>query len=394
MPAIRLKPARTKSVRNLHPWIFSGAIADVQGSPQPGSTVDVLSSEGDFLARGYYNARSQIRVRILTWDEDEEIVSAFWRTRLQRAIARRKALADDPQTTAYRLAFAESDGLPGLIVDVYGDWLVLQSLTAGIELWKPTLVELLMELLEPRGIYERSDADVRAREGLPSVTGCLAGNALEGEITILENGLPFRVDLRHGQKTGFYLDQRENRCRIGRCCRGREVLDAFCYTGGFGVYALSHGAKSVTSLDSSARALQMAADNVHLNGLHGRSEYIEGNAFQVLRGLCDQGRQFDAVILDPPRFAFSRAQVTRATRGYKDINMLGMSLLRPGGLLCTFSCSGLVSPDLFQKVLFGASLDVGRQVRIIERLAQASDHPVLLTFPESGYLKGVVCLVE
>ncbi|HUV94141.1 MAG TPA: class I SAM-dependent rRNA methyltransferase [Anaerolineae bacterium] len=394
MPAIRLKPARTKSVRNLHPWIFSGAIADVQGSPQPGSTVDVLSSEGDFLARGYYNARSQIRVRILTWDEDEEIVSAFWRTRLQRAIARRKALADDPQTTAYRLAFAESDGLPGLIVDVYGDWLVLQSLTAGIELWKPTLVELLMELLEPRGIYERSDADVRAREGLPSVTGCLAGNALEGEITILENGLPFRVDLRHGQKTGFYLDQRESRCKIGRCCRGREVLDAFCYTGGFGVYALSHGAKSVTSLDASARALQMAADNVHLNGLHGRSEYIEGNAFQVLRGLCDQGRQFDAVILDPPRFAFSRAQVTRATRGYKDINMLGMSLLRPGGLLCTFSCSGLVSPDLFQKVLFGASLDVGRQVRIIERLAQASDHPVLLTFPESGYLKGVVCLVE
>ena len=394
MPAIRLKPARTKSVRNLHPWIFSGAIADVQGSPQPGSTVDVLSSEGDFLARGYYNARSQIRVRILTWDEDEEIVSAFWRTRLQRAIARRKALADDPQTTAYRLAFAESDGLPGLIVDVYGDWLVLQSLTAGIELWKPTLVELLMELLEPRGIYERSDADVRAREGLPPVTGCLAGNALEGEITILENGLPFRVDLRHGQKTGFYLDQRESRCKIGRCCRGREVLDAFCYTGGFGVYALSHGAKSVTSLDASARALQMAADNVHLNGLHGRSEYIEGNAFQVLRGLCDQGRQFDAVILDPPRFAFSRAQVTRATRGYKDINMLGMSLLRPGGLLCTFSCSGLVSPDLFQKVLFGASLDVGRQVRIIERLAQASDHPVLLTFPESGYLKGVVCLVE
>lgn len=394
MPAIRLKPARTKSVRNRHPWIFSGAIADVQGSPQPGSTVDVLSSEGDFLARGYYNARSQIRVRILTWDENEEIVPDFWRHRLQRAMARRKALADDPQTTAYRLAFAESDGLPGLIVDVYGDWLVLQSLTAGIERWKPTLVELLMELLEPRGIYERSDADVRAREGLRPTTGPLAGKAPEEELTILENGLRFRVDVRHGQKTGFYLDQRESRCKIGPRCRGREVLDAFCYTGGFGVYALSHGAKSVTSLDASARALQMAEDNVRLNGLCGRSEYMEGNAFQVLRGLCGEGRQFDLVILDPPKFAFSRAQVTRATRGYKDINMLGMRLLRPGGILCTFSCSGLVSPDLFQKVLFGASVDVGRELRIVERLAQASDHPVLLTFPESGYLKGLVCLVE
>jgi len=394
MPAIRLKPGREKSVRNRHPWIFSGAIGEVQGSPQPGTIVDIHSSEGDFLARGYYNAHSQIRVRVLTWDQDEEIGPAFWRTRLERAFARRTTLANNPQTTAYRLAFAEADGLPGLIVDIYGDWLVLQSLTAGIERWKPTLVKLLMDLLAPRGIYERSDADVRAREGLPSATGWLAGDRLEDELTIVENGLQFRIDIRQGQKTGFYLDQRDNRRKVGAYCRDREVLDAFCYTGGFGTYALSLGAKSVVGLDGSGQALQMAAENARINHLPGASEYIEGNAFHLLRRFRDQGRRFDLVILDPPKFAFSRAQVTRATRGYKDINMLGMRLLRPGGILCTFSCSGLVSADLFQKVAFGASIDVGREVRIIERLAQASDHPVLLTFPESEYLKGLVCLVE
>jgi len=307
---------------------------------------------------------------------------------------RREALSGDPATTAYRLVFAEADGLPGLIIDRYGDWLVLQSLTAGIEHCKATLIELLMELLEPHGIYERSDAEVRGREGLPSATGCLAGDVLEEKLTVVENGLRFRADVRHGQKTGLYLDQRENRLKMGRRCQGSEVLDAFSYSGGFGVYALSHGARRVTFLDSSAQALRMTADNVSLNELSGDVEYVAGDAFRVLRGFRDQGRQFDLVILDPPKFAFSRGQVDRATRGYKDINMLGMRLLRPGGLLCTFSCSGLVSADLFQKVLFGASVDVGREVRIVERLAQASDHPVLLTFPESAYLKGFVCRVE
>jgi len=357
--------------------------------------VDLLDGAGDFLARGYYNPRSQIAVRLLSWDAAEEINAAWWHQRLQAALARRAALAASGASEAYRLVHAESDGLPGLIVDRYGDWLVLQSLTLGIEPWKPTLTGLLMEMLGPRGIYERSDADVRAQEGLPPATGLLAGAEPPQELVIRENGLRFQVDILHGHKTGFYLDQRENRRKVAPYCVGREVLNAFSYTGAFAVYAASQGAKGITNLDSSAEALRMAAQNLRLNGLERDSDqYIEGDAFQVLRRFRDQGTQFDLIILDPPKFAFSRAQLLAATRGYKDINLLAMRLLRPGGILCTFSCSGLVSEDLFQKVLFGASVDAGREVRILERLGQGSDHPVLLTFPESAYLKGFICRVE
>ena len=392
---IQLKPGREKSVRNRHPWVFSGAVGRVRGAPQPGTIVDLLDGAGDFLARGYYNPRSPIAVRLLSWDAAEEINTAWWRQRLQAALARRAALAASGASEAYRLVHAESDGLPGLIVDRYGDWLVLQSLTLGIEPWKPTLTGLLMEMLGPRGIYERSDADVRAQEGLPPATGLLAGAEPPQELVIRENGLRFQVDILHGHKTGFYLDQRENRRKVAPYCVGREVLNAFSYTGAFAVYAASQGAKGITNLDSSAEALRMAAQNLRLNGLERDSDqYIEGDAFQVLRRFRDQGTQFDLIILDPPKFAFSRAQLLAATRGYKDINWLAMRLLRPGGILCTFSCSGLVSEDLFQKVLFGASVDAGREVRILERLGQGSDHPVLLTFPESAYLKGFICRVE
>jgi 23S rRNA (cytosine1962-C5)-methyltransferase len=304
-------------------------------------------------------------------------------------------LAEDPGTNAYRLAHAEADGLPGLIVDRYDEWLVLQSLTLGIEVSKPVILDILAELLEPRGIYERSDVNVRAHEGLEPVTGVLAGVAPPKSVTIQENGLRFGVDIMGGHKTGFYLDQRDNRSRVASYCRGKEVLNAFSYTGGFAVYAAAQDACRIVNLDSSAGALQAAVENMRLNGFERKDdEYIEGNAFQVLRRFRDQGREFDVVILDPPKFAFSRAQIRSATRGYKDINMLGMRLLRPGGLLCTFSCSGLVSRDLFQKVLFGASVDAGRQVRIIESLGQGGDHPILLTFPESAYLKGFICQVE
>ncbi len=394
-PSVRLKPGREKPVRNHHPWIYSGAIAGVQGSPDPGATVDLHSSRGQFLARGYYNPRSQIVVRILTWDGSEEINRDFWRRRLSASFERRRSLAENQDTTAYRLVYAESDGLPGLIVDRYDDWLVLQSLTLGIELWKPTFVSLLMEMLEPRGLYERSDADVRVHEGLEPTAGHLAGIPLS-EITIVrENGFRFQVDVAHGQKTGFYLDQRDNRRKVAGYCAGRDVLNVFSYTGAFSVYAAAGGAVRVTNLDSSRAALRMARKNMALNRLErDTDQYIEGDAFQVLRAFRDEGRKFDLVILDPPKFAFSRAQINTATRGYKDINMLGMQLLRSGGTLCTFSCSGLVSQDLFQKVLFGASIDAGREVRILERLAQSSDHPVLLTFPESAYLKGFICRVE
>ena len=395
MIVVRLKPGREKPVRNRHPWIFGGAIARVQGAPDPGDVVEVRSSAGEFLARGYINPHSQIAIRILTWEQAEEINRDFWRRRLRAAIARRQVLTQDAQTNAYRLVHAEADGLPGLIVDRYEDWLVLQSLTLGMERWKELVAHTLDELLSPQGIYERSDVDVRVREGLPFITGPLVGELPDEAIIIRENGLRFQVDIARGHKTGYYLDQRDNRCKVAHYCAGREVLNAFSYTGGFGVYAAARGATCITNLDSSGEALRAVASNLRLNGLdRDDDEYIKGDAFRVLREFRDRAREFDVVILDPPKFAFSRAQVNSATRGYKDINMLGMRLLRPGGTLCTFSCSGLVSEDLFQKVLFGASVDAGREVRILERLGQGSDHPILLTFPESAYLKGFICRVE
>ena len=271
---------------------------------------------------------------------------------------------------------------------------MFQSLTLGMDALKGTLVAALAEVAAPRGIYERSDADVRAQEGLDPAAGLLHGEEPPERIEILENGLRYLVDVRTGHKTGAYLDQRENRRRAAPYCAGAEVLNAFSYTGGFGVYAAAAGARRVTNLDSSADALRLAEENLALNGAGAEVESIAGDAFQVLRRFRDQGRTFDVIVLDPPKFAFSRGQIDSATRGYKDINLLSMRLLRPGGTLCTFSCSGVVSEDLFQKVVFGASLDAGREVRILERLAQGTDHPVLLTFPEAAYLKGFVCRVE
>ena len=392
--AVRLKPGRSKSVNNRHPWVFSGAIARREGSPQPGDVVDVLDDGGRFLARGYYNPRSQIVVRLLTWDPDEAIDDTFWYMRLGASMARREALGKDPDTTAFRLVYAESDGMPGLVVDCYEDWVVVQALTLGIEARMEALTALLREALAPRGIIERSDVDVRAQEGLAQRAGVLYGEAPDAPVVVRENGLRFRVDLLRGHKTGFYLDQRDNRRKVAAYAAGAEVLNVFAYTGGFGVYAASAGAARVANLDSSADALREAEANLRLNDLATPSENIQGDAFQALRQLVAAGRRYDLVVLDPPKFAFSKGQLNAATRGYKDINMLGMRLLRPGGILATFSCSGLVSEDLFQKVLFGAGVDVGREARILERLGQGPDHPVLLTFPEGAYLKGFICRVE
>ncbi len=395
MPTVRLKSGREKPINNRHPWIFSGAIAATEGDPQSGDIVRVTDSGGKFLAQGYYNPRSQIAVRLLTWDRETAIDADFWRRRLQAAIARRQTLVRVPDTTAYRLVYSGADGLPGLIVDRYKEWLVFQSLTTGIERRKALLVELLDDLLSPPGIYERSDADVREHEGLEPATGLRSGQMPPRDLVIREHGLRFHVDVFEGHKTGFYLDQRENRRRVTPYCADKEVLNAFSYTGAFAVYAAEQGAGRITNMDTSADALRGIEENMALNGFSRQDDqYIRGDAFEELRTLRDRARSFDVVILDPPKFAFSRSQLHSATRGYKDINMLAMRLLRPGGILCTFSCSGLVKEELFQKVVFGASVDVGRQVRIIERLSQAGDHPVLLTFPESAYLKGFVCLVE
>lgn len=394
MTTVYLKRGREKAVLRRHPWIFGGAVQRVEGKVKAGDIVEVCNADGEWLARGYYNPRSQIVVRLLTWNSEEAITPAFWRRRLERALARREGLLDD-EHTACRLVHAEADGLPGLIVDRYNDWLVLQALTLGIERLKEMLVTLLAEMLAPRGIYERSDVDVRAHEGLSSRTGSLWGETPERPIIIREAGLRFAVDLIGGHKTGFYLDQRPNRQRVASYCRGARVLNVFSYSGSFAVYAGAQSAAHIANVDSSAEALRLARENLVLNGRqHPEDAYIVGDAFQVLREMRDAGQRYDVVILDPPKFAFSRGQLEAATRGYKDINMLGMQLLRPGGILATFSCSGLVSADLFQKVLFGAALDVDREARILEHLSQGPDHPVLLSFPESAYLKGLVCRVE
>ena len=395
MAEVLLKPGREKSVGLRHPWLFSGAIERIEGEADDGKVVDVVSASGEWLARGYLNRRSQITVRLLTWDAEERIDRRFWQRRLERAMAGRAALSADPETTAYRLVHAESDGLPGLVVDRYGDWLVAQFLTLGIERQKEAIVELLMELVSPRGIYERSDVEVRRKEGLEPRRGPLAGEEPPPLVEVLESGLRFNVDIIGGQKTGFYLDQRENRRRVAAYAAGREVLNAFAYTGAFAVYALAAGAKHVTNVETSYKALELAERNLALNGFDPdrQAEQIAGDVFAVLRDFRETGRRFDLIILDPPKFARTKGQVQAATRGYKDINLLALQMLPPGGILATFSCSGLVSEDLFQKVVFGAGVDAGRDVQILERLGQPPDHPVLLSFPEGAYLKGFICRV-
>ena len=391
-PSITLKPGREKSLLRRHPWVFSGALADTNGDPLPGATVEILDAKGQFLARGAYSPSSQIRARVWTFDPDEPVDADFFRRRVAAALARRDTLGFSSEAEGMRLVHAESDYLPGLIVDRYGDVLVLQSLTAGSEFWRETLADILLELTGANSIYERSDADVRELEGLPVRVGALRGSPPE-IILIHEYGLKFKVNIAHGHKTGFYLDQRENRRRVGQLAAGRDVLNCFCYTGGFSLHALAGGAKSVLSIDSSAEALALGQENVDLNELPAeRATWLEGDVFELLRKFRDQARSFDMIILDPPKFAATAAQAERAARGYKDINLLALKLLRQGGILATFSCSGGIDAALFQKIVAGAALDAGADAQIVEHLGQAADHPVSLHFPEGTYLKGLVCL--
>lgn len=398
-----LKRRREAAVQRRHPWIFSGSVADVQGESDPGALVQVVSAGGDFLGWGHYSPHSQIRVRLISWQEERPDTPDFWRSRLQRAIDLRAPLEADPETNAYRLLHAESDGVPGLIVDRYADVLVAQFLTVGTAARRDLFVDLLWELVHPSTIYERSDVDVREREGLPTASGLIRGAPPQDPLMIREHGLVFAVGVETGHKTGFYLDQRPNRERFraairayrrGRDIPTTDVLNVFSYTAGFGVYALDGGATSIVNIDTSTEALEVGQTNLRLNNLDtSRVEDIVGDAFEVLRALRRKERRFDAVVLDPPKFAFTQRDVRRASRGYKDINMQGIHLLKPGGLLFTFSCSGAVSDDLFQKIVFGAALDTGRDVQIIGRMMQGSDHPVALTFPEGAYLKGLICRV-
>jgi 23S rRNA (cytosine1962-C5)-methyltransferase len=387
-----LKKGRERSVLRRHPWIFSGAIERVDGDVEAGDIVHIVSG-GEKLATGYYNPNSKIRVRVLDWSRDARIDDAWWRERLRSAIELRAALPGGIDSDALRLVYSEADAVPGLIVDRYGDCLVVQALTAGVERHKDAIVRALGELVAPKTIYERSDADARSLEGLEPAKGLLAGEPLDGPVEIAESILRFRVSIESGHKTGFYLDQRDNRRTVAAFAAGRTVLDLFSYSGGFAVTAAAASASEVTLVDSSAEALDAARRNAELNDVAGVCETVQGNAFEVVRALYGQEQRYGLVICDPPRLAPSRGQRARAERAYKDINMNAMRLVEPGGTLASFSCSGALDAADFSKIIAWAAIDAGREVRILRRLSQAPDHPVDPCFPESEYLKGVICRV-
>lgn len=389
MIRIQLKPGREKSLLRHHPWVFSGAI---NGTPKagPGDTVLVCNHRGEALATAAWSPQSQIRARIWSFQPEQSIDTTFFRQRIEQALRLRHELLADA-AGACRIVNAESDGLPGLIVDRYADFLVCQFLATGVEAWRETIVEALQDLLPCRGIFERSDTDIRIKEGLPSRTGVLAGETPPEYIDIHEAGLYYRVYIHHGHKTGFYLDQRDNRLQLEPFCHEAEVMNAFAYTGGFGLRALKGGARQVLNIDTSEQSLELLNENIALNGLDAnRSQNLHEDVFTALRRLHKEGRQFDVIVLDPPKFVDSKANLTRASRGYKDINRLAFMLLRPGGHLLTFSCSGLLSTELFQKIVADAALDANCTGVIIRHFGQATDHPVRLSFPEGTYLKGLL----
>ena len=401
MDTIILKSGREKSLIRRHPWVFSGAVQKVEGQPGLGDTVLVKSSKGQVLGIAAYSPHSSIRARIWEFgDAEDELPLAerfpdFLKEKMRIAIYNRiNSKLFNSSNNAIRLIHAESDGLPGLIVDQYNDWLVVQFLTAGVEKWKELIVENLAEITGLKNIYERSDVDVRKLENLPEKSGVLMGSQPPAEIEIVENGMRFLVDIQHGHKTGFYLDQRDNRYAMQKYVKGKRVLNCFSYTGGFSVSCLAAGAQQVVSIDSSEDVLALGKRNLALNELPAdKAEWICADVFHELRAMRDRRESFDVIILDPPKFAPTAAQVRSAARGYKDINLLAFKLLNPGGILATFSCSGGVDRALFQKIVADAALDAGVEAQILEYLSQAADHPIALNFPEGEYLKGLICRI-
>ncbi len=395
MKTLHLNKGRESSLLRRHPWIFSGAVGRVAAKPQAGETVLVLDASGKAIASAAYSPSSQIRARVWSFDTEETIDEAFFRRRLQAAINRRKSFLDDPERTGCRIVYAESDELPGLIVDRYGDFLVCQFFFVGVEAWKSVIVSLLKDLFPCKGIYERSDAAVRSREGLAPTQGVLWGEEPPEIVQINEHGRLYGLSIAHGHKTGFYLDQFDNREIVSKLSQGRTVLNCFAYTGGFGVAALQGGAAHVINVDSSGPALEFARGNFARNGFKDEQyELITANVFDLLREYKSQERRFDLIVLDPPKFAETKAQFKKAARAYKDIALQASALLNPGGLLVSFSCSGAIDLPLFQKITADAVLDAGRQGQIIHYLHQAEDHPVGLPFPESLYLKGLVSMLD
>lgn len=386
MAVVQLARGRHRRVQEGHPWIFQGEVEEVRGEFAPGDIVTVVDFRGRFLGKGYINPASQILVRMLT-DRDEPVDRDFFRRRLERAWAYRQRLL--PDTGACRVVFGEADFLPGLIVDKFSDVLVVQTLALGIDRWLPDIVEILDNLLHPRGIYERNDVPVRRLEGLTERKGYLRGE-FDPRLTIVENGLEIAVDVAEGQKTGYFLDQRENRRAVRPYAKGGRVLDCFCNVGGFALNAAAGGAREVIAVDSSEEALEAARLNAERNGLSDRVRFQAGNAFDVLRQMEANQERFDVIVLDPPAFAKNKAALEGAVRGYKEINLRAMRMLPEGGFLVTCSCSYHMTPDIFKAVVADAARDSHRRLRLVEERAQAVDHPIVVGYPESHYLK---CLI-
>ncbi|WP_461833242.1 class I SAM-dependent rRNA methyltransferase [Desulfothermus sp.] len=394
MKKVYLKKGRKKSVILRHPWIFSGAIEKIDGSITAGEIVEIYDHRGNFLAKGYINPKSRITIRILSWNKEEDVTDIrFISERLKSAIDMRLNYFDQSVTNAFRLVNSEADFLPGLIIDKYKDTIVLQILTLGMEQFRDKIIKFLLEYLSPKCIYERSDTIVRKKEGLSLKKGFIYGE-LQNPVGIVENGLEFLVDVQDGQKTGFYLDQRDNRKELLLFCRDKKVLNCFSYTGAFSVYAIKGGTKLTVNIEFSHSAIELAKRNMEINHIKKETqEFIEGNAFELLREMKRKGEEFDLIILDPPKFAHTQGKLENALRGYKDINLQAMQLLNPGGILFTFSCSGAISLELFSKTITWAAMDANKNIQVIKRLTQPIDHPHLTSFLESEYLKGLICKV-
>jgi len=394
MHSVKLKKGKEKAVRQLHPWVFSGAIDQIRGKPENGDIIMVTDSNNDFLAYGFFNSKSRVAVRLLEWNLETEINESRWRRKIKIAVKHRDELNTE-DTNTYRLIFSEADFLPGLIVDRYADFLSVQILTSGIENIKHIILDELQKLLRPKGIFDRSDASARAHEGMEASSGgILLGTEPPEFVGVKENGIFYQVNIAEGQKSGFYCDQRDNRKWVADHVKNKKVLDCFSYSGGFSLNAMAKGAKEVISVDSSALALDTLKRNMELNNFNNiPHRLIQSDVNKQLRAFREVNEKFDVIILDPPKYAPSRSALTKASRAYKDLNRMAMLLLVEGGLLATYSCSGAVDISMFKQIIAWAALDAGKEVQFIQQFSQPADHPVRSSFPEGEYLKGLLCRV-